>query len=354
MNDLRHKDVRYGYSATRYSTASPFTQLLFVSICLLAVSLPVASAQTKTSQPVNYQLEASGPEKANKSKILNGRADQNPSQTTAFECGEVAQRVPEVDNKPHIDHLLQSANLNRSAFSCLSSVKNVHERWNRRSVLLIDIRRMDQFQKYQIPGSLNLSPFSIKSKRFLTDKRIVLVNEGRNLTQLDGLCTQLKSAGFQDVSVMIGGLHAWHQAGFPITGDRLELSKLSQISPAELISSLHERDWRFIDLDRSLPNLASLLTTSDTLEYRDSNAEFIAVVNKVNGQFGNASLTGFVVVSSQGDNYQQIEHLLQLTEAKNIFYLSGGISELKRYLNTHSSLISRLAKGFKEPHRCSG
>jgi len=355
MNDLRHKDVQPAYSNSPYRAGFPLIQLIFAFSCLLATSLPVASGETdKASLSEGHLKHASGYEKADNAISQSDRSVLDTSQPAALECGTFAQRESGVDTKPQVDNLLQNIYLNRPAFSCLSSIQGIHDVWSRHRVLLIDVRRVDEFQKYQIPGSLNLTPFSIKSKHFLKDKRIVLVNEGRYLSQLEDLCTRLKSVGFQDVSVMAGGLRAWHQAGFPVIGDRLALSELNQISPAELVSSLRERDWRFIDLDKSLHSLANLLTTSGAIEYQASKTDFISAVNKASRKFGDTALTGFLVINSHGENYREIERILQLTEAKNIFYLAGGISELKRYLNTHSSLISRLAKGFKEPHRCSG
>lgn len=355
MNDQRYKDVHSGYSKKPYRTASPLAPLFFVFICLLGVSLPVASGQTnKTSQPASHPPQAGSSEQSHNTASPNDRPGLDASQPAVVGCGTFAQSESGIDRKSQFDGLLHNTDQTRPAFTCLSSVQHIYDGWSRNEAFLIDVRRVDEFQKYQIPDSLNLKPFSIKSKQFLKDKRIVLVNEGHYLSQLEGLCIRLKAEGFHDVAVMAGGLHAWHQAGFPVIGDRLELSKLTQISPAELISSLHERDWKFIDLDRSLSSLVNLLTTSEAVEYQANKADFIAAVNQANRQFDHTVLNGFLVVNSHGGNYRQIEHLLQLTEAKNIFYLTGGITELKRYLNTHSSLISRLAKGFKEPHRCSG
>lgn len=348
MNDRKNKYIQPDYPTTSPRAAFPLTRFLFLFICLYSVSLTVTPAQPPQSS------QASRPERANNSPSPNEISDLDERQPTNSGCGTIAQSDLSVDAKRHTDSLLQHANEKRQALSCLSSAQSIYEDWSRSEVLLIDVRRDEEFQLYQIPSSLNLRPFSIKSKRYLKNKHIVLVNEGHYLSQLDDLCARLKAEGFPYVTVMAGGLHAWQQAGFPIIGDRLALSKLSQISPAELIASLHERDWKFIDLDQSLPGLANLLTISGAVDYQASGAGFISAVNQANTQFKETDLTGFLVVSSHGDNYELVERKLQLTDAKNVFYLSGGVSEFKRFLNTHSSLISRLARGFKEPHRCGG
>lgn len=239
-------------------------------------------------------------------------------------------------------------------FSCLASVREIHDGWIRNKNLLIDVRRPERFSKYAIAGSLNVPAFAIKSKGFWSDKSLVLVNDGRSLSQLEGLCHRLKSKGFKQVSVMEGGLYAWHKAGFPIAGDALEISRMNRMSPSEWMSASREREWRFIDLDRSLPTLAKLLPSSEIIDYQTDKRAFLTAINQANRSFPKGVLTGFLVVGENGDGYDAIEPLLSLSEAKNVFYLSGGTSEFASFLSRLASQMSRLAKGFKETHRCSG
>ncbi|MEJ2406520.1 MAG: rhodanese-like domain-containing protein [Candidatus Thiodiazotropha sp.] len=355
MNDQRNKDVLSVISTALFSFLPLQARLLIAFVCLVATSLAVASDQTnKETLQSRHISSVSSPEHVSDDVSLSDQSELSTGQPKVFECESAAQSKAGVVVTQPVESLLQRAGQDRHAFSCLSPVQSVYEGWSSNEVLLIDVRRPDEFQQYQIPGSLNLTPFSIQSKRFLKNKRIVLVNEGHYLSQLEGLCLRLKDKGFQSVAIMAGGLHAWHQARYPLNGDRLELSKLSRISPDELVASLYERDWMFIDVDQSLLGLSDFLPESSVIEYQVNKGEFISAVNQANKQLNQSLLAGFVVVNSQGENYKQIQRLLQLTEAKNIFYLSGGISELKRFLNTHSSLISRSARGFKEAHRCSG
>lgn len=258
--------------------------------------------------------------------------------------------------------ILQAVNLlqlaakhhNEVEFRCLSSVRQAHEEWSKDQKVLVDVRRPDQFKTVQIPGSLNLAPFSIKTKAFLKQKAIALIDEGRNLSQLEDLCGQLRHNGFLNVTVVAGGLYAWYREGYPINGEPFEVSRLNRISPAELIASLADRDWKYIDLDRSLTTLETPLPASTVIAPGSDKKAFIAAVNKANRNFDNRTLPGFIVISHKGDDYQSAERLLRLTDATDVFYLTGGIEEFKRYLNAYKKRISRLAKGFKEAPRCSG
>ncbi|MGD8913998.1 MAG: rhodanese-like domain-containing protein [Candidatus Thiodiazotropha sp.] len=324
------------------------TILLYgLAICLAALSMNVVAQQVKTELKPESRLSTS----------TNGLLGRGFRQKAAsYDCTAIAERETEKAKFEHDKSQVESLDKNRiiTKFNCLVSAIGIYEQWSKDEVLLVDVRRSSEYERYRIPGSLNLAPFVIKSKAFLKDKKIVLVNEGRSLTQLDKLCNQLKSQGLQSVGVMAGGLYSWFQSGYPITGDNLAISKLNQITPAELISALGERDWRFIDIDNSLPALADLLHASEVIEYQTNTTTFISSINKAVRGFEGDHMSGFIVVSEKGDNYKAIERLFRVTDAGNVFYLSGGIAGLKRYLSTHTRQTSRLARGFKEPHRCGG
>lgn len=282
--------------------------------------------------------------------------DEGRQQPAVTECGAITPGEPgNIAMLQTVDlSQLAAKHQNKEEFSCLSSVQKIHEEWIKDQKVLIDVRRPDQFKAVQIPGSLNLPPFSIKSKVFLKQKAIALIDEGRNHSQLEKLCRQLRHEGFPDVVVVAGGLHAWYREGYSINGEPYELSRLNRISPAELIASLGERDWRYIDFDGSLTTLESPLPASAIIEPPSEKKAFIDTVNKANRELDNRALSGFIVISLKGDDYQTAERLLRLTDAANVFYLEGGIEEFKRYLDAYRRRISRVARGFKEVPRCSG
>jgi rhodanese-related sulfurtransferase len=179
-------------------------------------------------------------------------------------------------NAPQTTNLLNRAFKNQSSqpINCQISAQQAYGGWSKNQLLLIDVRRSNEFDKFQIPGSLNLPTFSVKSKPYLKGKHIVLVNDGHYVTQLNQECAHLKSLGFNKVEIMSGGLYAWHQAGFPVRGDRFEISKLNRMALSEWISALHERDWKYIDLDKSLPSLGAHLPASAVIAYQANKRDF--------------------------------------------------------------------------------
>jgi rhodanese-related sulfurtransferase len=356
---LSHKfnRIRTKYLPLLVGCIKPLFLFVGLALYLAAFSMPVIAEQVKPELTTESQPTRVGADGAALSTSAGGQLDRDSRQDAAsYECTTIAGRETAKTKPVHKRSLTERLDKNRGVtkFSCLVSPIEVHAQWTNDKVLLIDVRRSSEYERFRIPGSLNLAPFAIKSKAFLKNKNIVLVNEGRSLKQLEKLCDQLKSQGFQSVGAMAGGLYSWDQSRYPITGDNLAISKLNQITPAELLTTLDERDWRFIDLDNSLPVLADLLLSSEAIVYQSNKNAFISSVNKAVRELNGDNLSGFIVVSEQGDNYKAIERLLRLSDAGSVFYLSGGITELKRYLSMHSTQVSRLARGFKEPHRCGG
>ena len=311
-----------------------FLQII-LALCLLSLSPASSSDQTTTENKIS----------------LHG--DQASFQKGALECKGIAKSALDGALEGKSDILPQvSAQL--ETLKCLASVKQIHDAREKGEALIVDVRRSEQYQAFHIPGSLNLASYSVKSKPFLKNKRRILVNEGHYHSHLDDLCDQLRSAGFKDVAVMEGGLFAWSQAGYGLQGDRLEILALNALSPADFIASLSERNWRILDLDESLNKTERILPESQVIQYKSGKVEVIKAINQAQRQFNSTTLNGFLVVSRDGKNYTQASELLQLTDAKDTFYLSGGIDAFNQYLQTHSSLIERLSHGFREQSRCSG
>jgi rhodanese-related sulfurtransferase len=356
LND-QFKQDRSRHSSLFFDYIKPAFLRGVLAICLAAFSMHVAAEQTKAEQKSESHSARFGTDRAALTTSTGGQLDRDSRQkAVSYECATIAEKETGKTRLAQNRSLLERREHNRQVikFSCLATPIEIYKQWSKDKVILIDVRGSSEYERYRIPGSLNLPPFSIKSKAFLKGKNIVLINEGRSLSQLEKLCNRLKNHGFQRVGIMAGGLYAWHRSRFPITGDGLAISKLNQIAPAELLSALDERDWRFIDLDNSLSSLADFMPLSDVIEYQSKKNAFISSVNKAVKGFYGDRLSGFIVVSKDGENYKAIERLLRLTDAGSVFYLSGGITELKRFLSTHSSQTSRLARGFTEPHRCGG
>jgi rhodanese-related sulfurtransferase len=113
---------------------------------------------------------------------------------------------------------------------------------------LVDVRSTDDFERMRIPGSLNIPLHLIKAKTFLKTRSIVLVNDGRTSNELEESCGSLKQAGFQHVSILDGGLHAWSERKQPVEGDSSARLALNKLKPSELFSERSYDDWVVVNV----------------------------------------------------------------------------------------------------------
>jgi rhodanese-related sulfurtransferase len=100
---------------------------------------------------------------------------------------------------------------------------------NRQDITLVDVRDAGEFEKFRIPGSINIPLFAIKTKTFLKSKPLVLINNGQNYKQLTDECTVLSKAGFI-VSMLDGGLYQWKRKNGRLEGDVFAQKELNYIS----------------------------------------------------------------------------------------------------------------------------
>ncbi|MEZ2722358.1 rhodanese-like domain-containing protein [Paenalcaligenes hominis] len=87
---------------------------------------------------------------------------------------------------------------------------------NQQNAILIDIRATDSYKAGHIAQSRHIEAADLvnKTEKIAKDKPIILVcDSGRNASRQ---VATLRKQGFNDVSVLEGGLMAWTQAGLPL------------------------------------------------------------------------------------------------------------------------------------------
>jgi len=88
--------------------------------------------------------------------------------------------------------------------------------------VVVDLSSSSDFEKGHIAGSRNVQPsqFGPAHKLVATAKQRPVVLVCRNGTASETAAKALKKAGFEQVSVLEGGLPAWQQAELPLVKGR--------------------------------------------------------------------------------------------------------------------------------------
>lgn len=274
------------------------------SLFLLAGSQPVLAAESGQIQ----RLEN-----------LSAPRNQNPLGASQ-PCGS------EVSKRPS-DSLSTSGQPRQHAQACLIKVDAAIDAFAKGRMTIIDTRTANEFNKYRIPGSLNMPTHAVKTKAFLKPQAFLLVNESHTAGELERVCSDLRRDGYSKASVLQGGLFSWQAHGGMVDGDTIAARTLSAIYPSELIQEQPFKDWLIIDVSnrknldvkKYFPGVVSIPWTRDHKNEK-------ALLTAMNGA-GNKRI---LVVDETSDSYAGIASRIAV-QRKDVLYLDGGLRRYVKY-----------------------
>jgi len=224
---------------------------------------------------------------------------------------------------------------------------NEHE-----DILLVDVRSTDEFEKLHIPGSVNIPLFAIKTKAFLKSESLILVDEGYHCSKLERACETLRRLGFK-VSYLRGGLYYWSRTGGPLKGDIFSRSGLNKI-PAHVF--LEEQDYaRWVVIDISPADSSGnspLFPHLVSLPYLNNSKEFVPRLKEILSKYKDNPSLSVLIVDEKGNQYDQIERLLEQTEY-SVFFLKGGLAEYRQVLKQQAVIRQAKHHSKKTVKRCA-
>lgn len=95
------------------------------------------------------------------------------------------------------------------AAACLVGIQRAREWLDQPQTLLIDVRRRDAAP---LPESLAIPLYAVKAKRYLRERRLILIGDSASVPKLLNECAVLRRAGFADTWVAAGGIESWRGA----------------------------------------------------------------------------------------------------------------------------------------------
>lgn len=215
---------------------------------------------------------------------------------------------------------------------------------------IIDIRPAAEFERVRIPGSLNIPPYALRHSTFLEGRQVLLVDQGVDRQGLGSLCYQLQAAGHRKVTILAGGLSAWHASGRELVGSDGDKQSLSEIQPrsfvmgqegqtlAVLASSATVTDFQANGL---WPEKAAVLDS-----FADNYAELTAQLVALSGG-------GFFPVVLLGDDADLKERRQIAARHQNVFYLAQSAHDVARFVQENKRIVARRGE-VPERFKCSG
>jgi len=221
---------------------------------------------------------------------------------------------------------------------CLTNVRWANAMLRKGDLIVVDIRPEKEFNLYNIPGSVNMPPFAVKTRTYWKDKKILLVNDGYSYRKLDSLCADLRKSGFNQVSVLDGGVTAWRKNIAPSRnappGGRLET-----ITPARLLPEAAYRHWKVLDLTEEASRLGGDEKHLEVTRIEKSIQEKIRKLSS--GKPADRASGLVLVVTGDGKAYPKLARTIDKYIQVPVFYLKGGVKAYRDFLNRQLAIWNR-------------
>ncbi len=216
---------------------------------------------------------------------------------------------------------------------CISMESVLQRLKEKQELILIDVRNPNEFEKFRIPGSVNIPLFALKTKTFLKSKPLVLINEGHRYKQLREECAILSETGFT-ISILNGGLYQWRRKGGPLEGDVFAQRELNEISPQTFFAGKGYENWVVIDVSKSGKRELDIdikNVRGTHIPFANDSKEFISKLKSATKNHSEKEFASILICDEKGKIYEEIERQIQIAGIQNVLYLKGGLEGYKTF-----------------------
>lgn len=273
-------------------------------------------------------------------------------QSSVWECGKTDAlplskfKMPQADTRISKSKAALADTLTRQAKyrtdACYISADAAITAITKGGSLVVDVRDPDSFAKYRIASSINMPLHAVRTKSFLKNSPVILVNEGRDTAPLDSACQDLRRAGFSKVSILDGGLNAWRQKFGNLAGDVIAQKDLNKMKPGELFEEAVYSDWLIADFSgvsksevaKYWPRSVSKNLANDEKRFLKDYKELVSQRRK-----GNAHV---VLVTSRGEEYDKLSNWLRRAREPEPLFLEGGFEGYKQFTRRQVAIWTRV------------
>lgn len=187
----------------------------------------------------------------------------------------------------------------------------------------VDVSHAEILGNVHLPNILNIPPRQLASKSFLKNKKLILMDPGFAVSELETLAMQLDGAGFKDFHILEGGLVAWSQVvRISNTAQRLILVEPQQFYP--------ERDYQDIEV---------IEVESTLLAEREPLENFLQ--QKLAKSTTAANSRRIVLVTDDGQGTDAVSLVLGSMESPPVFFLTGGKQGYRNFLQRQQAIWNR-------------
>ncbi len=249
-----------------------------------------------------------------------------------------AGQGPETLSIPSGLHGIKTEEYNAALIVTVETI--LMKRKQKENIIIIDVRNKSKFKKVRIPGSMNIPLFALKTKTFLKNKSVVLINKGYRHSQLEKECMRLRDAGFSNVSIMFGGLQYWNKKGGLIEGDIFSQRELNKINPRDFFEERKFNNQIVVNISGKMNEEATtLIPQSISIPYQEQGKDFIPKLKMVLHKKGGNPLRLVLICNRNGEYPEGLEALLMKAGINNVYFLKLGLQGYKGFLKQQVQML---------------
>jgi rhodanese-related sulfurtransferase len=204
------------------------------------------------------------------------------------------------------------------------------------ATIIVDVRSPGQFQELHIPQSINIQLPFVKTKNYLKNMKVILVNQGYNQNELREAAIVLQEKGF-DIGILNGGLASWHQMGEKFNGENKSMVEQFHLLPPELFLAAKELSNINLSIDIS-PELNQELNEgfpgSLHVPVHDKN-DIPKLIEIIEAQSPEKHAS--VLLFNIDGQYYASDIISQLSDIP-LFFLKGGLQGYQLAMTRHQAM----------------
>ena len=232
---------------------------------------------------------------------------------------------------------------NSTASECLVSWAAVQNAGR----VVVDIRSATAYAQLSAAGSLNIPASSLKNREFLKPQSLLLIDDGKSSSAVQGLCDDLADAGFKDVRALQGGLRTLHAMGQPVIGSPRQIEQLGMMTAKEFHAVVGRPGWQVVGVGRGIVQAKELFIPVAKIIAEPVTPA--ALTHALTESFQKNSSTTFIIIGVTDALRIDSQNQLSAEHRAQVVFLADSLGGYAAFLNQQNLMLAQAGKPLVRP-----
>lgn len=212
---------------------------------------------------------------------------------------------------------------------------------------VVDIRSAAAYAQLSVAGSLNIPASSLKNREFLKPQSLLLIDDGKSISTLQGLCDDLTDAGFKDVRALQGGLRTLHAMGQPVIGSPRQIEQLGMMTAKEFHAVVGRPGWQVVGVGRGIVQAKELFIPVAKIVAEPVTPA--ALTHALTESFQKNSSTTFIIIGVTDALRIDSQNQLSAEHRAQVVFLADSLDGYAAFLNQQNLMLAQAGKPLVRP-----